>query len=147
MRSRIVTLLALLGFTFIAPAAQAQSEPDQAAVVKAGFELPAVKALLSRSGSPSVAVMQFPVALPEGVAAAASWRKPLALQTRADIAKANPDLFVAFQTFQVRGDAATVVFKINYDRATSAPQVAEVTLGLKKKGAVWTVISSQINKQ
>jgi hypothetical protein len=143
MRSSFFLLLLVLGSSLV----NAQSVPDGAAVVKASFEVPAVNELLSRSGLAKLSVMQFPVALPEGVASGANWRKPLSLQTRADIQKANPDLFVSFQSFQVEGDAATVVLKVNYDRLTSAPQVAEIKLALKKKGAVWTVISSQINKQ
>lgn len=142
----LTSFLALLILLLVVSPVKAQSSADQAAVVKACLELPVAQQYFSKN-SGSIAIMESAAILPIDLGTAVKMVRPVEVLTRADLNKANPDVFVAFQSLVIKGKNATAVFKVNSARRSNNPNVTEVNVVLQKTGNTWTVISSKFNKQ
>lgn len=91
-----------------------------------------------------VYIMQLNVAFSPELSLSKSG-KPVLIRSRAEIHSQKAEVFLAFRSFTITGDDASVTFTL-HSNCLATPKVEEVSVQLHRTGAIWSIVKKQIHQ-
>jgi len=144
---KIITVAIFL--VFIQEISVAQPQDDQSMVIQKCIDLTELQQYYPQNADNSykqLRILNFPVSFPENLKVS-KFGQSVLFQTRAEILADNPDAFMAFNTFSIIENTASVVFEISYNRLTVSPNSINGSVSLEKAAGNWSVTNLTLNNQ
>jgi len=147
MKKSIKLITVVLFLVFIQEIGMAQTSNDQSQVLQKCLDLTEIQQYYPQNVDNSykqLLILNFPVSLPVNLNVS-KFGQSVLFKTRAEIVADNPDAFIAFSTFSVIGNTASVVFEISCNRLTGTPKSINGSIILEKTADNWIVTNQTIN--
>jgi hypothetical protein len=149
MKTLIQIVTVSLFLVFLHETVVAQPLNDQSQVLQKCIDLAELQQYYPQNADKSykqLRILNFPVSFPESLSVS-KFGQSVLFQTRAEIHDSNPDAFMAFNTFSIIENKASIVFEISYNRLSQSPNSINGSISLDKTSGNWIVTNLTLNNQ